>query len=390
MFWKGAQRGSLVKLRRLYKSKCVCRKTLPKRHNNLFTKLAMINDSSERERAMTQLSPKIVWCMNNDEIVSVLKKGLLQSRTKRIYFYAPSFMYYKTDFYCSSPTAFPSISITGSACALKCKHCSGKVLKTMYPAVTPKQLIDVCKQLKSRGAIGCLISGGCLPDGSLPLEKFVDAIAKVKRSLKLTIIVHTGVINLSVAEKLKTAGVDAALIDVIGSNETIKEIYQLSAKVKDYESSLKALQEASIPLVPHVLVGLHYGKLKGELHALEMISKYSPSAVIIIAFIPIHGTPMESVKPPTPEDIAKVLVITRLLLPKTPIALGCMRPKGKHRVRTDSLAVQAGVNGIAFPADEAVQLAKSMGYKIMFSPLCCSQIYRDISQNVEKTSSASP
>ena len=99
---------------------------------------------------------------------------------KKIRFYATSFTYYKTNYFHSSPSAFPSISVTGSSCALKCKHCDGKVLNTMFPALTPKELFDLCVKLKNRGAIGCLISGGCLPDGSVPLKRFVDAIAKIK------------------------------------------------------------------------------------------------------------------------------------------------------------------------------------------------------------------
>ena len=297
---------------------------------------------------------------------------------KRIRFYAPSFMYYKTSYFRSSPAAFPSISVTGSSCALKCKHCDGRVLNTMFPAHTSKELINLCAKLKNEGAIGCLISGGCLPDGSVPLDRFVDAIAKIKRDFGLTIVVHTGVIDLPMARRLKEAGVDAALIDVIGSDETIREIYQLEVKVEDYDRSLRALHESGISLVPHVLVGLHYGELRGELQALKMISKYSPSAVIIIAFMPIRGTPMEKVSPPAPEDIAEVLVTARLMMPQTPIVLGCMRPKGEHREKTDRLAVEAGVNAIAFPAEEAIHLAESMGLETTFSSLCCSQIFEDI------------
>jgi len=297
---------------------------------------------------------------------------------KKIRFYAPSFMYYKTDYFQSSPAAFPSISITGSSCALKCKHCSGKVLNTMFPALTPEELFNLCVKLKNKRAIGCLISGGCLPDGSVPLNRFIDAIAKIKSQLGLTMAAHTGIIDSSTARRLKEAGVDAALIDIIGSDETIREVYQLKVSVEDFEKSLRALHESEIPLVPHVLVGLHYGKLKGELQALKLISKYSPSAVIIIAFKPIHDTPMEKVNPPEPEDIAKVLITARLMMPQTPIVLGCMRPRGKHRIRTDTLAVKAGVNAIAFPEKEAVQLAESLGLEIAFSSLCCSQIFEDI------------
>jgi uncharacterized radical SAM superfamily protein len=252
----------------------------------------------------------------------------------------------------------------------------------MYPANTPEKLFNLCSQLKRDGALGCLISGGCLPDGSVPLENFVDMIGKVKRELGLTMFVHTGIIDFNTAKRLRKAGVDAALIDVIGSDETIREIYNLNVSVKDYEGSLNALHDSGVSFVPHVIVGLHYGELKGEFHALEMISKYKPSALVIIAFMPIHGTRMASIEPPKPVDIARVITAARLEFPKTPLVLGCMRPKGKHRSKTDILAIQAGVDAIAFPTEEAIKFAESQGYKIVFSSFCCSQIYADV-KNLE-------
>ena len=205
-----------------------------------------------------------------------------------------------------------------------------------------------------------------------------DFIAQIKKNLGLTVIVHTGVVDSSTAKRLKDAGVDAALIDIIGSDETIREVYNLDVSVEDYDKSLRAFCDVGIPFVPHVLVGLQYGELRGELEALKMIARYSPSAVITIAFMPIRGTPMEKVTPPEPEDIAKVLVSSKLLMPNTPTVLGCMRPKGEHRKRTDMLAVKAGVNGIAFPVEEAIQLAESLNLEISFSSLCCSQIFEAI------------
>jgi hypothetical protein len=326
---------------------------------------------------MTQLSPQTVFRMDEEELTNLLDAGRFISKTKKIHFYAPSFMYYKTSYYCSSPKHFPTISITGKGCALKCKHCGGKVLETMYPAVTPKELFELCARLKRNGASGCLISGGCLPNGSVPVGKFVGAIEEVKRKLGLTVFVHTGIIDFDMVEKLGNAGVDAALMDVIGSDETIREIYNLNVTVEDYENSLKALYEAGIIFVPHVIVGLHYGRLKGELQALEMISRYKPSALVIIAFMPIHGTEMGNVEPPKPVDIAKIITAARLMLPKTPLVLGCMRPKGKHRVKTDILAIKGGVNAIAFPSEEAIAFAESQGTEIFFSSFCCSQIYAD-------------
>ena len=332
-----------------------------------------------RERVkMSEISPETVWHMNKNEIIRLFEKDFSQPRQKEIHFYAPSFMYYKTSYYRSSPKAFPSISVTGSACALKCKHCGGKVLNTMYPALNSTQLLELCTRLKAEGAVGCLISGGCLPDGSVPLHNFVSSLDRIKKELGLTVFVHTGIIDEALARQLKNVGVDAALLDVIGSNKTIQEIYQLKMTVKDFDESLRALQASGIPTVPHVLVGLHYGSLEGEFQAMKMISKYSPSAVILIVFMPIHGTAMQNISPPTPEDVAKVIAVARLMFPKTPLVLGCMRPKGEYREKIDRMAVLSGIDAIAFPTEKAVELAKNLGYRTSFSSFCCSQIYMDI------------
>ena len=306
------------------------------------------------------------------------RKSSWRNFEKQIKFYVPSFSYYKNPCFESSPKCFPSISVTGDSCALGCKHCQGRLLRTMIPARSPTELFKVCEKLKADGCIGCLVSGGCLPDGSVPLNRFTDTLSQVKSKLGLKIVVHTGLIDNETAQKLKGAGIDAALIDIIGSNETIREIYHLDAGTEDYEESLEALHAAGIPIVPHILVGLHYGKILGEFKAIDMVAKYTPSALVVIALTPIRGTEMAGTTPPKPEEIAKVIVAARLRLPRVPIALGCVRPLGMHRAKTDILALKAGVNAIAYPSEVAIKMAKSMGLKTSFYPICCSQIYEDI------------
>ena len=326
---------------------------------------------------MTHIPPETVWRRSEKQLLSLLDAGILVSKPKRVRFYAPSFTYYKTRDCCSEPNWFPTISVTGKGCTLNCKHCSGKVLETMHPAGTPEKLLELCTGLKQNGALGCLISGGCLPDGSVPLTQFIPALKRIKRELGLTVFVHTGIIDRATAQALAKAGVDAAMIDIIGSNVTIKAIYNLNLTVKNYANSLRALHETGLSFVPHIIVGLHNGRLRGELHALRMIARHNPSALVIIAFTPIRGTPMVEVKPPRPIDIARVTATARLMLPETPIALGCMRPKGKHRAWTDILALRAGVNAVAFPSEEAIKHAEKQGYEISFSSYCCAQICMD-------------
>ncbi len=211
----------------------------------------------------------------------------------------------------------------------------------------------------------------------MPLDKFVSVLGRFKQELGLTVFVHTGMISQKTAMALKMAGVDAALIDVIGSDETVGDIYNLKVDVEDFADSLKALKDAELAFVPHVIVGLNRGKLDGELQALKMIAKVKPSAIVIIAFMPIRGTAMENILPPKPTDIAKVASTARLMFPETPLVLGCMRPKGKNRAETEVLALKAGVDAVAFPSEQAVEYAKARDLKITFSSYCCAQMYRD-------------
>jgi uncharacterized radical SAM superfamily protein len=326
---------------------------------------------------MTQLSPETVWSTTAQELLSLLDAGILVPKPLKASFYAPSFMHYRTSRYCSKPNQFPAVSVTGKGCALNCKHCGGKLLETMHPAETPEALFALSLRLKRNGALGCLVSGGCLPDGSVPLKRFIPVLERIKRESDLAVNVHTGIVDVATAEALKNAGVDAALIDVIGSDETIKDIYNLNVTVEDYARSLRALHEAGLNVVPHVIVGLQNGKLQGEFHALEMIACYKPSALVIIAFMPIRGTAMALVKPPLPIDIARVAAVARVMFPDVPVALGCMRPRGQYRAETDVLCLKAGVNAVAFPSEEAIAYAEKQGYTLSFSSYCCSQIFRD-------------
>lgn len=327
---------------------------------------------------MKQISPESIWHMDNDRLCKLLDKKVPFLKAKKILFYAPSFAYYKTSYYSSSPTDFPTISVTGKKCSLDCRHCGGHVLETMYPVSSSDELFDLCVKLKKQGSLGCLMSGGCLPDGSVPLEGFIDGITKVKQELGLTVLVHTGIVSESRAAALAEAKVDSALIDIVGSNDTIRKICKLNVTVEDYDRSLQALQKSHVPFVPHVIVGLDYGKLKGEFQALKIIRKYKPAALVIIAFMPIRRTEMEKVKPSTPLDITKVIAVARSMFAETPIALGCMRPRGKQRAQTDVLAIKAGVDAMAFPTEEAVSFARKVGMDAQFSSFCCSQMYVDI------------
>lgn len=303
-----------------------------------------------------------------------------------IYFYMPGMVHFDTSFYkVSNLHRFPSISITGSKCQLQCEHCKGKLLETMIPATTPKRLLEVCTRIKEEGGRGCLISGGSNKDGSVPLMDFIPIMKRIKQELELDMVVHTGIVHPNLAEALAEVEIDAAMIDIIGSKETIKSVYHLGLTVDALDRSLFLLEQSQIPIVPHLVVGIQYGMIKGERKALQILSKHRLAALVIVAFMPLDQTPMEHVAPSSPTDIARVILASRFIMPDTPLLLGCARPRGEHKSETDILAIKAGVNGIAYPSDGGYRFARKKELTIKFSEECCALIYRELTAPLDRT-----
>jgi uncharacterized radical SAM superfamily protein len=298
--------------------------------------------------------------------------------TRPIRFFAPSIKHFEIESYCNSPEPyFVPVSITGNACALDCKHCGKKLLETMTSANTPEKLFNVAQNLAKRKSYGILVSGGADSNGVVPLGKFAPVMRQIREELGLHVAVHTGIVTPELAQALAEARVDSAMLDIIGDNDTIREIYSLDATVEDYRMSLENVTAMGIPASPHIVIGLHFGELRGEYKAVDIASKYPVASLVLVAFKPISDTDMEQSKVSTPEEIRDVIIYARKKLPDTLLLLGCARPGGKHQVQTDCYAIDAGVDGIAYPTEEAVQLAKSLGREIRWSEVCCSLIFNN-------------
>jgi hypothetical protein len=266
---------------------------------------------------------------------------------------------------------FPSISITGKECAMKCKHCNHHYLETMIPAETPEKLVETCIKIAKDGALGCLISGGFTTGASLPFRNFFPALQEIKKRTKLKVNIHIGFMTEDAAKKLVEYGIDAVSVDVVGSNETIQDVYGLDKTTIDYADMLSMSKAVGLNnLDPHICIGINYGKLKGEGEAIKMIRDYGPLRMTFIALNPTKGTEMQDASPPSALTIAKVIAVGRLAMPNIPISLGCMRPSGAIRAEIDYLSILAGANRIVVPTPAALgRLGKE--YNFERHQTCC-------------------
>lgn len=320
----------------------------------------------------------------DEAFLEKLKKGLDIKKKyfgDDIFFYGPGFKHYEVeDFKTIKQPKFVDISITGKKCELMCDHCASKILHHMIPATTPEEFVKVCEDLKASGIDGILISGGSNKNNIVELYDYKDAMIYAKRHLGLMVTTHVGLVDERLADILKEADIDAVLLDIIGEDETIHKVYKLPHKsTKDYDESLRLLKERDLKMVPHIIIGLHYGKILGEFKAVDIISKYDPDALVLVVVMPYYGNARyQLLKPPSPEESAGVILYARQKMPKTPIMIGCARPAGEYRLAFDTYAMLAGANGIAFPAEGILSQSVEFGMKPSVSFNCCSTVIFDI------------
>ncbi len=251
------------------------------------------------------------------------------------------------------------ISLSGDRCALNCAHCGRRYLRHMQP---------IWEVADSLAAPSCLISGGCDPLGRVPVTAHLDKIAALRPGKRMNW--HVGLIGRAEIEAIAPY-VDVVSFDFVGDDETIHEVYGLNKTVQDYVDTYLLLREY-VRVAPHLTVGLRGGRISGEGAALRLLAELGAESLVALVLIPTPGTRYADRQPPAPEAVAEVLIDARLMLPRTPIYLGCMRPHGEYRTRLDVLAVRAGVNKIVSPARAALKTAQELGLEVVDGRECCA------------------
>ncbi len=308
------------------------------------------------------------------ELVESFERAAEGRDPRPIRFSTPTFKEYESsELEGCGQNSFPAFSITGGACGLNCDHCQKKILEPMIPALNPESLDRQVRELVEHESLsGFLLSGGSNKKNEIGYGRYMPVVEQLKHDFPhLRIAVHSALLDEPRAKEMESAGVDTVMMDVIGAQETIRDVYKLDRPVEDFEKTLAALCSTSMEVSPHIVIGLHYGQILGESNALDIVSRYPVTALVLVVIMPFYAKPGTFTTPDT-SSVGRIFGEARDRLPEQQVLLGCARPPGMHKRVTDAYAIMAGLDGIAFPADGAVSVAHTIGRPFEQAHSCCS------------------
>jgi hypothetical protein len=132
------------------------------------------------------------------------------------------------------------------------------------------------------------------------------------------------------------------------------------------------LKEMGHHLAPHLIIGHHFGEIKGEWKALELITRVGVETLVLVIIKPLAPTDKNRGKIPSPEETSRISAIARILNPLIPIRMGCIRPAHPWKAEMEKGFIQSGVNTIAYPLQGTIDYAKEIGLQTRFVEMCCS------------------
>ena len=272
---------------------------------------------------------------------------------------------------------FPAISLSSSKCELNCAHCGGKYLHQMLPVNSPAELWKVAQRLEATRAKGALVSGGCDSNGRVMLDEYLPAIKDIKAKTTLKLNIHTGILDGAQVKKLSETGADIASVDIVGDSDTIRNVYGLKHSPNQYKQLLQALSKSRIKnIVPHICIGLNYGRVVGEFQAIDLITDIEPTAIVFLILIPTKDSRMADCAPPKIDEAIEVINYARTKFSQTPIYLGCMRPRSNkfyaYRLELERRTIDAGINGIVLPAKATIEYLRKNNFQIKKYKNCCA------------------
>jgi biotin synthase len=242
------------------------------------------------------------------------------------------------------------LSIKTGGCPEDCGYCPQsihyKTNITREPLMEIASVIQAAQKAKSLGATRfCMgVAWRSVRNGS-QFERILKMVEAVSEE-GLEVCVTLGMLNLSQAKRLKTAGVHFYNHNL----DTSRKYYSTIITSHTYDDRLETIyhvRTAGIKVCSGGIIGMGESHLDRCALIAELASfNPQPESVPINILLPIEGTPLANVAAVDPLDLVRMVAITRILIPKTRIRLSAGRVFLNNEAQI--LAFFAGANSIHF------------------------------------------
>jgi biotin synthase len=242
------------------------------------------------------------------------------------------------------------LSVKTGGCPEDCAYCSQS---SRYDTqVGAEKMLDVGEVLESaRRARELGATRFCMgaawrevKDGPA-FDKVLEMVRGVK-ALGLEACTTLGMITSSQADRLKEAGLDAYNHNL----DTSRENYRSIVSTRSFDARLETLENvrrAGITVCSGGIIGM--GESADD--RCEMLRTLAnldpqPESVPINALVAIPGTPLEARPPVDPLDMARMIAVARILMPRSRVRLSAGRTGLSREAQV--LCMLAGANSIFY------------------------------------------
>ena len=259
---------------------------------------------------------------------------------------------------------FAVVSITGSYCYLRCKHCNARYLSSMIPS-SPKLLRKTIDKLYTQGVRGILLSGGFNKDGYLPIGESINDLEYAKK-LGFVINAHLGFID-----KKDLLYDIKELIDVVDFEFTLSRNYIANTRGKKfspetYKSTIENMVDAGLNVVPHLFLWHPWSSLDLLIEEINFIKNLGINTINTLVYIPSFSTYLD-------KERLLPLITSRIKWLRHEfegnIYMGCMRPHILKKELDSFIVEKRLVERIANPHPLVI---KKFHNDIELFDACCS------------------
>ena len=160
--------------------------------------------------------------------------------------------------------------------------------------------------------------------GKGQFERVLGMVSEV-RDMGMEVCATLGMLNHEQARQLREAGLTAYNHNV----DTSPEFYPKVTTSRNYEDRLNtiaAVREAGISVCCGGILGLGEEE-KDRASMLRVLANLPehPESVPINALVPVKGTPLEKLEPPSGLEMVRAIAVARIVMPRTVVRLSARR-----------------------------------------------------------------